>query len=319
MDVRRMGLKTPAGFGAGPQGFGGVPGGSRRGTGERNAGLRSLGVVPDGPRRGVGERGESMALVCPLFSGSRGNSYFVGTKQAGVLVDAGRSAKQMGEMLARAGIDPLAIQGILVTHEHGDHVKGVRVFARKYRTPVFASKGTLRAMAEKWTDFPTCEMPRALQLAGLTICGFHTSHDCAEALGYRIRTPEDGVVCVATDTGFLSEEVRESLYGADFVVLESNHDLDMLRTGPYPYHLKRRILSDQGHLSNADCAAFLPRLARSGTTRFLLAHLSEENNTQTLALETAREALVRAGLSQGTDFLLGVAKAANDSGRSIFF
>lgn len=260
-----------------------------------------------------------MARLCPLFSGSSGNSYYIGSRSAGVLIDAGRSARQIEGMLRSCGIDPLAVQGILVTHEHTDHVNGVRVFAKKYRLPIFASQGTLQALEGALADAETHVAVSGMQLAGMTVTPFHTSHDCAESLGFRIQTEDNRCFTLSTDLGCLSEEVIENLLGADFAVIESNHDVEMLRNGGYPYHLKRRILSDRGHLSNAACAAFLPELAKSGTKRFLLAHLSRENNTRAIALEASLSSLVRAGYVPDVDFLLDAAKPENAGGKAIIF
>ena len=261
-----------------------------------------------------------MARLCPLFSGSTGNCYYIGSKKAGVLVDVGRSAKQTELMLKACGIEPAAVQAVLVTHEHADHIRGVRVFAKKHALPVFASAGTLWAMTETLMgEVSAYEMEADLQIANMHISAFHTSHDCAEPFGYRIRTEDEKVIAVATDLGFLSEEVKAALTGADLAVIESNHDVEMLRNGPYPYYLQKRILSTKGHLSNDTCADFLPQMAKSGTTRFLLAHLSRENNSRKIALETAMASLVKAGLIHGADFQLDAAKVENVSGNSILF
>lgn len=260
-----------------------------------------------------------MARLCPLFSGSKGNSYYIGSKSAGILVDAGRTAKQLDTMLRACEIDPLAIAGILVTHEHTDHVSALRVFAKKYQVPIFASPGTLGALRGSLGEAVTYEMPDCLQLGDMEIHPFHTSHDCAEPLGFRIRTKDERTVTVCTDLGFLSPEVEDNLLGSDFVVLESNHDVGMLRQGPYPWYLQKRILSDCGHLSNDVCAGILPRLLKSGTTRMLLAHLSHENNSRTLALETAMRALVLSGFVANQDFILDAAKPANDTHAVIRF
>lgn len=258
-----------------------------------------------------------MARVCPLFSGSTGNSYYIGSRSAGILVDAGRSAKQIGNMLDNCGIDASAIQGIFITHEHSDHVSGLRVFAKKHSLPVFASKGTLSALQLEGVE--TCVATKGVQVADMEIDPFHIPHDCAEPLGFRIKSQDGRIVTVATDIGHLSEEVQEGLLGADFVVLESNHDEQMLRDGPYPYYLQQRILSNRGHLCNTSCAEFLPKLMKSGTRRFLLAHLSKENNTRAMALETAMSSLVQAGFISGEDFILDAARADNLSGNSILF
>lgn len=263
-----------------------------------------------------------MARLCPLFSGSSGNSYYIGTKTAGILIDAGRSAKQLTNMLGTCGIDPLAVQGIVVTHEHSDHISGLRVFAAKYDVPVFASKGTISQLVSMNVangSFRTYEMSDELQIADMEINSFHTSHDAAESLGYRIKTADGKVLTLATDLGYLSDEAEENLRGSDFSILESNHDVAMLQNGPYPYPLKRRILSDKGHLSNAACSDFLPELLKSGTRRVLLAHLSAENNTPDVAYRTSLCSLTMAGYVKDVDFTLEVAHRENFKGENIIF
>lgn len=267
----------------------------------------------------MGKGDFDMARLCPLYSGSSGNSYYTGSRSAGLLIDAGRSARQLDNMLKLCGIDPLAIQGILVTHEHTDHISALRVFAKKYQLPIFASPGTLAALEPQLDGAELYPVEEGLQLAGMTVFPFSTSHDCAQPLGYRIQTEDKRILGFATDLGHLSDTVREHLLGADMVVIESNHDPEMLRTGGYPYPLKQRILSDRGHLSNPTCAAFLPELARSGTKRFLLAHLSRENNTPALARDTSLSALVQAGLVQEVDFLLDTARPENSKGETVIF
>ncbi len=261
-----------------------------------------------------------MARLVPLFSGSSGNSYYIGSRSAGLLLDAGRSARQLEQMMLRCGVDPLAVQGILLTHEHSDHVSGVRVLAKKYSLPVFGTPGTLNALGAETLSQVECRpVEEGLQLADLTVTPFPTSHDAAQPVGYRILTGDRRTVTLCTDTGVLTDAALEALTGADTVILESNHDPEMLRTGGYPMPLKRRILSDRGHLSNAACAGVLPRLHRSGTRRFLLAHLSRENNTPGLALETAQAALTRAGLVSGVDYWLQTAAPENLAGEPILF
>ena len=258
-----------------------------------------------------------MARICPLFSGSTGNSYYIGTRSAGVLIDAGRSARQIEGMLRLCGIDPLAVHGILLTHEHTDHTSGLRVFAKKYGVPVFCTPGTLAALGTAAAEFETRPLPEELILGELEITHFPVMHDCAQPVGYRLHTGDGRTIALATDLGQLTPQVEGGLLGADLVVIESNHDVDMLRTGPYPYPLKRRVLSDHGHLSNADCAAFLPRLLESGTRRFVLGHLSQTNNTPDCALNTSLSALVQAGYVQDVDFLLQAAPVENRTGKSI--
>lgn len=260
-----------------------------------------------------------MARLTPLFSGSTGNSYYIGSRSAGVLLDAGRSARQLDSMLRLCEIDPLAIHAILITHEHNDHVNGVRVFAKKYRIPVYATTGTLVAMGANLDGIEAHAVEAEMQIAGMNIVPFATSHDAAESCGYRIETEDHRKLGFATDLGYLSDDVKRHLLGTDFVVVESNHDREMLRHGPYPAYLKQRILSDRGHLANDVTAAFLPELAASGVRRFLLAHISKENNTQTLARDAALRALVGSGLTENIDFWLETAHAENPDGSTIIF
>jgi len=260
-----------------------------------------------------------MARFCPLFSGSSGNSCYLGSRSAGVLIDAGVSARRLDGRLKLCGIDPLALQGVLVTHEHSDHISGLRVFAKKYGLPVYGSKGTLGAISGNLDGVELRDIGGGTELAGMEITPFPISHDCVQPTGYRIHTEDGRNFCLATDLGYLSDQVKEHLLGCDMVVIESNHDIEMLRSGPYPYHLKRRILSDHGHLSNGACAGFLPELLKSGVRRFLLAHLSRENNTPSLALEASLSALVQAGYVQDVDFLLRVAPVENTEGKTVIF
>ncbi|MEE1282198.1 MAG: MBL fold metallo-hydrolase, partial [Acutalibacteraceae bacterium] len=156
------------------------------------------------------------------------------------------------------------------------------------------------------------------EAGGMIIKPFQISHDCAEGLGYVIETPDNRKLAIATDTGYLSNEVKEALKGSDVVIIESNHDVNMLLNGSYPYMLKRRILSNIGHLSNETCSEFLPHLIRSGTTRLLLAHLSQENNMPQIALESARCCLQQKGMKESTDYTLDVAKEVTDGSCIIF-
>ncbi len=260
-----------------------------------------------------------MARLCPLFSGSSGNSYYIGSRQAGLLLDVGRSARQIENMLRLCGIDPLAVKAILITHEHTDHIAGVQVFARRYGLPVYGSPGTLRAMGSTLTEIEQHPIEDTQTVAGLMVTPFATSHDSAQSLGFLVETEDQRSFALATDTGVLTEAILSHLEGADFAVVESNHDRQMLRDGPYPAYLKARILSSRGHLANEDCASALVRLAQTGCRRFLLAHLSRENNTPQRALQTSLAALEAAGLRRDVDFTLDVAPPENTSGRSILF
>lgn len=264
-----------------------------------------------------------MARFCPLFSGSSGNSYYIGSATSGILIDAGRTAKQMREMMDVCGIAAGAVKAIFVTHEHSDHVKGLRVFASRFHIPVYASYGTLRALETMGClngKFQSGVVDKnGLECADLFVRPFHTLHDSAESVGYRIQTYDGRCAAVSTDLGVMSDEVRAALSGADLVVLESNHDVGMLNNGPYPYPLKRRILSDTGHLSNLACAEELRSLSGRNAVRFVLAHLSAENNTPELAYQTSFCALTMDGRKPGVDFELSVAPRENKAGKLIVF
>ena len=224
--------------------------------------------------------------IVSLYSGSTGNSFLIQSHSGAILIDAGKNAKRLCMALADAGIDPDEIKAIFITHEHSDHVSALPVFLKKHPIPVHI----LTASAYKLANDPAVSPCLCLHpplytetLDKMKITSFPTPHDSHASTGYRIEiTQEDGSlfrIGYATDIGHVSRDVEEGLLGCDAVILESNHDLEMLRTGPYPYDLKQRILSRRGHLSNPDSAAFAARLCAAGTKHLMLAHLSQENNT----------------------------------------
>lgn len=254
-----------------------------------------------------------MAKVCPLFSGSSGNSTYISCSEGGVLVDAGVSAKALSEALLWHEIDVGSIRGIFVTHEHGDHVRGIRVFASRHHIPVYATRGTAQALEESGclqgqVEIHTVDPDRPASAAGMEVRPFPTYHDCRESVGYVVTLPDGRRVAVCTDLGRVSTEVQQAIRGCELVMLESNHDVRMLQNGSYPYYLKQRILGINGHLSNESCAAELPYCIRHGATRILLGHLSKENNLPELARETARSELFDHEMEEGSDYLLWVAK-----------
>ncbi len=253
-----------------------------------------------------------MMRYCSLFSGSSGNCTYVATKDGGVLVDVGVSAKRIRQALNEQEIDPCSIKAVLVTHEHTDHVAGLRVLCKQFGWPVLASVGTLDALAQsgcvtEGQRLYAVSAGTPLAIGDLKITPFATPHDSRDSLGYRFDTA-DRSMAVATDMGYMMPEVMAYLRGCQLLHIESNHDPVMLHNGPYPYPVKMRILSDRGHLSNDACAAVLPELVRAGATRIALAHLSAHNNTPQLAERTAHDALAAQGIGVGRDCLLWVAQ-----------
>lgn len=199
-----------------------------------------------------------MAKFCPLFSSSSGNCIYIGTSDGGILIDAGVSAKRITGALENIGVSPDSISAIFITHEHSDHINGLRVFAGSRNIDVYASAGTLRALDSigilngKFTAREISE--NGAEAAGIYVKPFATPHDAAQSCGYTAVTPDGRRISIATDLGHVTDTVMNAIYGSDLVMLESNHEIDLLRRGPYPYPLKQRILSDIGHLSNTACS-----------------------------------------------------------------
>lgn len=252
-----------------------------------------------------------MSRICPLFSGSTGNSTYIGTKNGGFLIDAGASMRSLFLAIERAGGSYEEIKAIAVTHEHIDHIKGLRPFLNKTKAKLIASKETLETLI-KQDKVPqkteVLEIEDKLEIDGIEFKRFATSHDCLGSSGYSLFLPDGKKVTVCTDLGVVTDEVRTAITGSDTLLIESNHDIEMLKKGPYPPVLKMRILSDKGHISNVACAAELKNLLKSGTTRFILGHLSQNNNTPLIAKTQAEASLIDMGAENGRDYLLSVAK-----------
>lgn len=234
-----------------------------------------------------------------LYSGSKGNAAVLRTKETALLIDAGRSARALCHGLAEANVDPARIHAIFLTHEHRDHTAALERFLSRYPVPVHAPAACAeRLLANAGEALRAALVPHPpifeARIGEISVCTFPTSHDSCGSVGYRFTFQGEHAphtLGYATDLGTVTREVENGLLGCEAVVLESNYDPEMLETGPYPMELKRRIASRRGHLSNCDCAAFAARLAASGTSHFLLAHLSENNNLPELALGEVRAAL----------------------------
>jgi len=211
-----------------------------------------------------------------------------------VLIDAGISARRICTALSAAGLTPEELDGILITHEHTDHVSGLTTLCKQHPLPVFAP-GTV-ANHLRWS-IPGVEAclreirpEETFDVGGMAVTAFPTPHDTPQSVGYRVGA-DGAVFAFATDTGCVTDTMREYLTGADAALIEANHDVDMLRYGTYPASLKRRILSEHGHLSNADCAVLAAYLAERGTGSIILGHLSKENNTPQKARQAVEGAL----------------------------
>lgn len=250
-----------------------------------------------------------MLDICSLFSSSKGNCTYVFSDTTKILIDVGISSKRLTERLIKDNIKPEEIQAILITHEHSDHTKGIRVFSKKFNVPVFASEKT-------WGTLVSLEIPDSLKhtfivgtsfkIGDICINPFSIPHDAIDPCGFSMTSGKNKVT-VATDMGHLTGELLYNFEKSDSILLEANHDVAMLRSGNYPYFLKERVIGNFGHLSNALSAEAVEYLIKKGTKKFILAHLSEENNIPELALETVRSRLLTNNIDL-SDILIEVAK-----------
>lgn len=229
---------------------------------------------------------------CSIASGSSGNCIFAGSSETSVLIDAGISGKKIEQGLNQIEMTTTDIDGILVTHEHSDHIRGVGVLARRYHLPVYATAGTIEALKNMPQVgkipselFHPVAADRKFSVGDLFVEPFSISHDAAEPVGFRIEHNGKSAA-VATDMGCYDEYTVDHLKDLDVLLLESNHDLHMLQAGRYPYYLKRRIMGEKGHLSNDDSGQLLCHVLHDNIREIYLGHLSRENNYEELAFET---------------------------------
>lgn len=253
--------------------------------------------------------------LCSIASGSSGNCIYVGSDTTHLLVDVGISGKRIEEGLNRLGLCGRDVNGILITHEHSDHIGGLNVIARKLNIPIYATTGTIKAIIHsKYADrvdtglFQEVRADDKFLLGDITVNAIRTSHDAAEPVAYRFRH-EDKKIGVITDLGTYNDYTVENMKGMDAILIEANHDVRMLQVGPYPYYLKQRILGDHGHLSNETSGRLLSRLLQDNMQHIVLGHLSQENNLAELAYETVRLEIENSDNAyHADDFHLHVAK-----------
>ncbi len=251
-----------------------------------------------------------MLEFCTFASGSGGNSALVSCGRTHILIDAGISMRRITSALREMGLTPSDLSAVLITHEHVDHVSGLSTMTRYYRVPVYASGKTAAALLESHPSLGgvlnAFEAGACFEIGGAAIHSFRTPHDTPESVGYRIHDGER-TFAVLTDLGYVPDSVYEAVKGSDAVILEANHDVGMLESGPYPAFLKKRILGDRGHLSNEVSGYLARRLIESGTRHIVLAHLSKENNLPQLAYSTVSRLISSSGAVMGSDCALTVA------------
>jgi len=254
-----------------------------------------------------------MELV-PLFSGSSGNCTLIRANGANILIDAGHNCKKIVCALQSVGTNPEDIDAVFITHSHVDHVSGLDVFIRKYPSKLYATEGTLRGISRRFTKPHTLTPDiivrpgESFEVApGVEAVACLTPHDAYGSCCYKIMC--DGKSCmVMTDLGYFTDDIRDTATGVDAILIESNYDMRMLAFGSYPEDLKVRIAGDGGHMSNDDCAEAMKYLIDNGTQKFILGHLSENNNTPDKAEKTIREYLKECDLLEGEHYFMQTAK-----------
>ena len=251
-------------------------------------------------------------IFCSLYSGSSGNSILVGSEKTKILIDAGLSGKKIIDGLQEVGQNPNEIDGIFITHEHSDHIKGAGILSRKFNIPIYANELTWKAMEKslgKIKEENIKIMPKrsTMSLNDLDITSFNTPHDSVASKGYTIKHKGKSA-SIATDIGTFTEEILRNIRESEVILLESNHDVQMVKFGPYPYELKRRVLSEVGHLSNEDCGKAIVDIMKHDMHRkIILGHLSNTNNVPELAEQAVINVLNAHKINIGKDLELKLA------------
>lgn len=252
-------------------------------------------------------------MFLSLISGSSGNASVISDGNSLILIDCGMSGKKLETALSEIGYSGADISALLLTHEHIDHTRGAGIVSRRYNIPVYATKGTFDcAELGKMRDenIHIVNSGEEFEIGKIAVRSFSISHDASDPVGYSFFSANKKMT-IATDTGIITEEIEKNILGSDEIILESNHDREMLMYGSYPLTLKRRVAGECGHLSNDAAASACIKLLESGTKNIMLGHLSDENNTPEIAYKTVKNALEEAGASVGKDIRLSVAERYN--------
>lgn len=242
-----------------------------------------------------------MFVVHPLYSSSSGNMFHIASSNTNILIDVGVSYKAINEGLKSINLSIKDIDAILITHEHSDHIKGLPLLCRKNDIPIYACIETARCIKDDLdskniqSNIIALDYNMPIKINNIEICPFETSHDAVMPCGYILKD-NTSTITFATDLGYISPTVYDSLSKCNYAILESNYDNAMLEFGKYPYLVKKRIKGITGHLSNDDCGQAIAKLASEGHTRFLLAHMSENNNNMDLARQTVDSILFQNGI-----------------------
>jgi phosphoribosyl 1,2-cyclic phosphodiesterase len=255
---------------------------------------------------------------CSLASGSNGNAQYIATKNTGIILDAGLSGKYIETKLETIDKTFDAIDALLVTHEHSDHIHGVGVLMRRYNVPLYVNHKTWEAMQDKIGKIDLdlvnlIDSDQPFNIKDLVITPYSISHDACDPLGFTFED-DQSKIAIATDLGYAPQEIIDQIKDTDLLFIESNHDVEMLKSGRYPHFLKRRVLSIDGHLSNDDAAEVVKEVVKFGRVKqVLLAHLSGENNFPELAFETVKTTLAKSNIVVGEDVALDMTYRKNIS------
>ncbi len=239
---------------------------------------------------------------CSLYSGSSGNSIYISSGDTTVLIDAGLPGRSIISAVEAIGENPGEIDGIFISHEHSDHIKGAGILSRKFDIPIFANEKTWAAM-EKCVGNISLKnkviVNGSVTIKDFEVRTFKVPHDSAQCIGFTVEDTSGRKVSTVTDMGVFTREIREGIMDSDIILIESNHDVNMLKYGPYPYDLKRRVLSELGHLSNEDCARAVISVLGHKHRKIVLGHLSGTNNVPELAFKTVEGILTEEGTEIG--------------------